>query len=45
MAASPLCDGAVFTPTLEAAFRQMWQRWREGESPAPFDAPPKPAVA
>jgi protein O-GlcNAc transferase len=32
MAASPLCDGAVFTPTLEAAFRQMWQRWREGES-------------
>jgi protein O-GlcNAc transferase len=29
MAASPLCDGAVFTPTLEAAFQQMWERWRE----------------
>jgi len=27
MAASPLCDGALFTPTLEAAFRQMWLRW------------------
>jgi protein O-GlcNAc transferase len=27
MAASPLCDGALFTPTLEAAFRQMWARW------------------
>jgi protein O-GlcNAc transferase len=24
MAASPLCNGALFTPTLEAAFRQMW---------------------
>ncbi len=41
MAASPLCDGAIFTPTLEAAFRQMWQRWREGESPAPFDVTPE----
>jgi len=27
MAASPLCDGALFTPTLEAAFRQMWAHW------------------
>jgi protein O-GlcNAc transferase len=27
MAAAPLCDGALFTPTLEAAFRQMWTRW------------------
>ena len=30
MAASPLCDGALFTPTLEAAFRQMWLRWIAG---------------
>jgi predicted O-linked N-acetylglucosamine transferase (SPINDLY family) len=37
MAASPLCDGAVFTPTLEAAFRRMWQRWSAGQAPAPFD--------
>jgi protein O-GlcNAc transferase len=27
MAASPLCDGALFTPTLEAAYRQMWTQW------------------
>jgi protein O-GlcNAc transferase len=39
MAASPLCDGARFTPTLEAAFKQMWDCWRAGERPAPFDSP------
>ena len=31
MTASPLCDGALFTPSLETAFRQMWNRWRAGE--------------
>ena len=24
---SALCDGAAFTRQLEAAYRQMWQRW------------------
>jgi predicted O-linked N-acetylglucosamine transferase (SPINDLY family) len=27
MTASPLCDGAQFTPGLEAAFRRMWRAW------------------
>ena len=27
MAASPLCDGAVFARQLESAFRTMWQQW------------------
>ncbi|WP_158815832.1 tetratricopeptide repeat protein [Methylocapsa sp. S129] len=38
MTASPLCDGARFTPTLETAFRQMWNRWRAGEPAASFEA-------
>jgi protein O-GlcNAc transferase len=29
MAASPLCDGYVFTRNLEAAYRTMWQSWCE----------------
>jgi predicted O-linked N-acetylglucosamine transferase (SPINDLY family) len=29
MLASPLCDGVAFTRGLEAAYRQMWQRWCE----------------
>ncbi len=33
MAASPLTDGAQFTPGLEAAYRQMWRRWCAGEAP------------
>jgi predicted O-linked N-acetylglucosamine transferase (SPINDLY family) len=32
MAASPLCNGALFTPTLESAYRQMWRRWCAGQS-------------
>ena len=36
MAASPLCDGTVFTPTLEAAFREMWRRWSAGEGAKGF---------
>ena len=39
MAASPLLDGARFTPALEAAFRQMWRRWCAGQAPAAFDVP------
>ena len=27
MAASPLCDGYVFTRNLEAAYRTMWENW------------------
>ena len=37
MAASPLADASLFTPTLEAAFRRMWRRWCAGEPAAPFD--------
>jgi protein O-GlcNAc transferase len=33
MAASPLTDGARFTPGLEAAYRQMWRDWCEGKAP------------
>jgi predicted O-linked N-acetylglucosamine transferase (SPINDLY family) len=33
MAASPMTDGARFTPGLEAAYRQMWRRWCAGEPP------------
>ena len=32
MAASPLTDGARFTPGLEAAYRQMWRAWCEGKA-------------
>jgi protein O-GlcNAc transferase len=40
MAASPLCDGALFTPTLEAAYRQMWTRWTDANSgPGPSFLP------
>jgi predicted O-linked N-acetylglucosamine transferase (SPINDLY family) len=24
---SPLCDGKSFTPTVEAVYRQIWQKW------------------
>jgi predicted O-linked N-acetylglucosamine transferase (SPINDLY family) len=34
MRASPLCDGATFTRHLEAAYREMWQRWVEGKQGA-----------
>ena len=44
MARSPLCDSAQFTPTLEAAFRQMWIGWCAGEPARSFDIP-APAVA
>lgn len=37
MTASALCDGALFTPTLEAALREMWGRWCAGDPVRPFD--------
>lgn len=37
MTKSPLCDGALFTPTLEAAFRAMWRRWCAGERPSALE--------
>ena len=40
MAASPLCDGTLFTPTLEAAFREMWRRWSAGEGAKGFAITP-----
>lgn len=30
--ASALCDTAAFVPRLEAAFRQMWYRWCDGQA-------------
>jgi len=36
MATSPLCDAAIFTPTLEAAYREMWRRWCAGGQAAGF---------
>jgi predicted O-linked N-acetylglucosamine transferase (SPINDLY family) len=38
MAASPLCDGPRFARTLEAAFREMWRRWRSDRPPEGFEA-------
>ncbi len=37
MTASPLTDGAKFTPGLEAAYRQMWRRWCAGEPTAALE--------
>ncbi len=37
MTHSPLCDGALFTPTLEAAFKALWDRWRAGEPPSALE--------
>jgi protein O-GlcNAc transferase len=37
MAASPLTDGAKFTPGLEDAYRQMWRRWCADQTPEAFD--------
>ena len=37
MGGSPLCNGKVFTPTIEAAFRHMWARWCAGERAAAFN--------
>jgi predicted O-linked N-acetylglucosamine transferase (SPINDLY family) len=36
---SPLFDTRGFTRHLEAAFAGMWERYRRGEPPAPFDVP------
>jgi protein O-GlcNAc transferase len=45
MAASPLCDGARFTPTLEAAYRNMWTRFCTGKPPVGFDVAPSASAA
>lgn len=39
MSASPMTDGARFAPGLEAAYRQMWRRWREGLAPQAITVP------
>jgi protein O-GlcNAc transferase len=39
MASSPLGDGKRFTPALERAYEVMWERWRRGQKPVPFDIP------
>ncbi len=36
----PLFDTERSTRALEAAFAQMWQRWQDGEQPAPFAVDP-----
>jgi protein O-GlcNAc transferase len=36
----PLFDTARFTRHLEAAYRQMWETWREGRLPAGFSVSP-----
>ncbi|WP_158813649.1 glycosyltransferase family 41 protein [Methylocapsa sp. S129] len=38
MAASSLCNGALFTPTLEAAFQDMWKQWCGQEFRNPSEA-------
>jgi predicted O-linked N-acetylglucosamine transferase (SPINDLY family) len=39
MAASPLCDGPLFTDGLEQAFLEIWQRYNRGEPATAFDVP------
>ncbi len=40
LAASPMCDGPLFTATLESAFREMWRRFWLGRPAATFDVAP-----
>jgi predicted O-linked N-acetylglucosamine transferase (SPINDLY family) len=40
VAASPLCDGALYAKGLEAAYREMWRRWCAGEEPRALNVPP-----
>jgi predicted O-linked N-acetylglucosamine transferase (SPINDLY family) len=37
-ATTPLFDTARYTASLEAAYINMWDRWRRGEAPADFSA-------
>jgi len=39
MARSPLCNGAAFTRTLEAAYREMWISWCSSRNKAPTNLP------
>ena len=41
----PLFDIARFTRNLEAAYRQMWERWRAGQPAAAFAVSPATATA
>ncbi|HYU11517.1 MAG TPA: tetratricopeptide repeat protein [Stellaceae bacterium] len=36
----PLFDMTRYASDIEAAYTGMWDRWRAGEKPAPFDVPP-----
>ena len=36
---TPLFDGANYCRGIETAYRTMWQRWQDGEPPAPFAVP------
>jgi protein O-GlcNAc transferase len=40
LAASPMCDGPLFTGALESAFREMWRRFCFGRPAATFDVAP-----
>ena len=31
---SNLCDGAAYARNVEAAYRDMWRQWCQGEMPA-----------
>ena len=40
LAASPMCDGPLFTGALESAFREMWRRYCFGRPVAAFEVAP-----
>jgi len=40
LAASPMCDGPLFTGALESVFREMWRRFCLGRPAATFDVAP-----
>jgi predicted O-linked N-acetylglucosamine transferase (SPINDLY family) len=37
MRASALCDRIAFARKIEAAYRQIWRRWCDGQTATPFD--------
>lgn len=39
LAASPLCDGALFSRNLEQAYREMWQDWCSKQKEIPLSRP------
>lgn len=40
MIGSPLCNGSLFTATLDRSFREMWRRFCRDEKAVAFDVPP-----